>query len=303
MEGSDNSYWSMSALKNTIKHLRFPFSFFLLPVFLFALGFVDTPKIENLALLFILLHVLIYPSSNGFNGLQDQDTESIGGLEKPPPPPALLRPVTIIMDALGLGMAWLISPKLFVLILLYMLASRAYSYRKIRLKKYPIIGFLIVSIFQGGVIFMATFMAAEGIGLHEFFTHEKMLLGAITATILMAAGYPITQIYQHKQDREDGVLTLSMLLGIRGTIIWSMIGFGIFSGLLMWLYFPNYIIIGLYLISGGPTIIYFLKWQKRIWKDPNEADFSSTMKMNLISTLSMNTFFALVLIIAYTAIV
>lgn len=287
---------SENSLSDTIKHLRFPFSFFLLPVFLFALTFVEIQQIFDVVLLFLILHLLIYPSSNGFNGLQDRDTDSIGGLKNPPPPPRLLRPTTLLMDILGLALCMLISFDVFLLVLLYMLASRSYSYRGIRLKKYPVVGFLIVAVFQGGVIFITTYIAATGVSLLHLYYQPGLVMGAVTATVLIAAGYPITQIYQHKQDEADGVKTLSMLLGIRGTILWSMVLFALFSGLLVWIYYPQNIIIGLYFLVGAPTFVYFGMWQNRIWKNSSAADFSSTMKMNLISTFSMNTYFGLVLL-------
>ncbi|MCC5917521.1 MAG: UbiA prenyltransferase family protein [Cryomorphaceae bacterium] len=286
-------------ITDTIKHLRFPFSLFLLPVFLFALTIAENQNPQNVFLLFVILHFLIYPSSNGFNGLQDRDTESIGGLKNPPPPPKLLRPTTIVMDLLGLALSLLISLEVFLLITLYMLASRAYSHRGIRLKKYPVIGFLVVALFQGGAIFITTYITAYDASLIGLQYQPGAIMGAITATILIAAGYPITQIYQHKQDEADGVRTLSMRLGIRGTILWSMGLFALFSGLLTWMYYPNLYTIGLYFLLGAPTFLYFANWQRRIWKNPSSADFSSTMKMNYISTISMNTFFGLVLVLQH----
>jgi 1,4-dihydroxy-2-naphthoate octaprenyltransferase len=38
--------------------------------------------------------------------------------------------------------------------------------------------------------------------------------GMIAASLLIGGFYPLTQIYQHRQDKEDGVRTLSMLLGL-----------------------------------------------------------------------------------------
>ena len=70
--------------KNTVKHLRISFSFFLLPVFLFALS--QAPEINwiKAVVAFCILHLLIFPSSNGYNSYQDRDETSIGGLKNPP---------------------------------------------------------------------------------------------------------------------------------------------------------------------------------------------------------------------------
>ena len=71
---------------STIKLLRIPFSFFLSPIYFFALAQVPYINWINAILIFFILHFLIYPASNGYNSYMDRDTESIGGLEKPPPP-------------------------------------------------------------------------------------------------------------------------------------------------------------------------------------------------------------------------
>ena len=66
---------------NTIKLLRIPFSFFLMPLFLFALSQAETILPSKAIVSFFLIHFLIYPASNGYNSYIDRDEESIGGLE------------------------------------------------------------------------------------------------------------------------------------------------------------------------------------------------------------------------------
>jgi 1,4-dihydroxy-2-naphthoate octaprenyltransferase len=54
-----------------------------MPVYWFALSQVVHIDWKNAALVFVILHVLDYPSSNGYNSFMDRDTESIGGLKSP----------------------------------------------------------------------------------------------------------------------------------------------------------------------------------------------------------------------------
>src|SRR5215203_4561914 len=51
--------------RSTIQLLRFHFSLFLLPVYLFALSQAPTIDLKNAVLSFFILHLLVYPSSNG----------------------------------------------------------------------------------------------------------------------------------------------------------------------------------------------------------------------------------------------
>ena len=122
--------------KSTTQLLRFHFSFFLLPVYLFALSRVVYVNWWHALLIFIILHGLVYPASNGYNSYMDRDETSIGGIEKPLTPTLELYIVTLLMDAAAVALSFIISPWFAMGILLYILASRAYSYRGIRLKKF-----------------------------------------------------------------------------------------------------------------------------------------------------------------------
>src|SRR5277367_6116487 len=88
--------------RSTIQLLRFHFSFFLMPVYWFALSQVAHPVFSSSLLIFIILHILIYPSSNGYNSYMDRDEESIGGLKSPLMPTRQLFYVSIFMDVLAL---------------------------------------------------------------------------------------------------------------------------------------------------------------------------------------------------------
>ena len=131
---------------STIKLLRIPFSVFLSPLYFFSLSQVPVIDWGKAVLIFIILHVLIYPASNGYNSYMDRDTGSIGGLEKPPPPSRQLFFVTIVLDVIAILLCFLIGPLFAAVTLLYIGASKAYSYRGIRLKKFPVIGYLTVII-------------------------------------------------------------------------------------------------------------------------------------------------------------
>ena len=51
--------------RSTLLHLRIPFSFFLLPVYLFALSISNTPAWQNVLFVFFIVHFLLYPATNG----------------------------------------------------------------------------------------------------------------------------------------------------------------------------------------------------------------------------------------------
>ena len=270
-------------------HLRIPFSFFLLPVFLFASVFhYSNIYWEEWFILFGILHVLVYPASNAYNSYMDQDEGSIGGLEHPPKATKGLFWTANIMDISAAILAFsLLSETTAWILLIYILISRSYSYRGIRLKKYPVIGFIAVALLQGtGVYLMVALLPGALIDI------DQAVAGGFLSFLMIGAGYPLTQIYQHEADQKDGVLTLSRLLGIRGTFIFSSICF-ILLGVGWLFYFWRYLsAFWIGCISMGiallPVFLYFNYWMKLTWNDPKEASFSRTMKMNLISSWCSN---------------
>src|SRR5436190_6563663 len=82
---------------STIKLLRLPFSIFLSPLYFFALAQVPDIHWGKAIMVFLILHFLVYPASNGYNSYMDRDTQSIGGLETPPPPPKQLYLTSIMI--------------------------------------------------------------------------------------------------------------------------------------------------------------------------------------------------------------
>jgi 1,4-dihydroxy-2-naphthoate octaprenyltransferase len=278
---------------STIKLLRIPFSFFLSPIYFFALAQVKEINWINAMLIFIILHFLIYPASNGYNSYMDRDTESIGGLEKPPPPSRQLFWVTVVLDSIGILLSLIIGPIFTLVILFYIGASKAYSYRGIRLKKFPYLGYLVVIVFQGAVTFWLVYYGSN---------REHSLLvpwqGMIICSLLVGGFYPLTQIYQHKQDFQDGVSTISYKLGYKGTFIFCALVY-----ILAWIFMAQFfigkkqgdqlLIVGIFFI---PVIVYFIRWFVLVYKNYQEANFRNTMKMNWLAATCTNISFMILLI-------
>ncbi len=285
-------------MKAIIQHLRFPFSLLLMPVFLFSLYFIPAAEISalNTGLLFIVLHVLIYPASNAYNSTQDRDEGSVGLIKEPLPVPPLLLNVSLMMDLLAIGLSLFLNPIAAVLIVLYIVFSRLYSSRIVRLKRYPLIGFFTVFCCQGGLIY---FIVQFACGATFDALPYQSVLHAITSSLFIGSMYPLSQIYQHEQDRRDGVLTISAMLGYRNTFLFSGLQFLLASVMITYLFMPagswQHVII--YGTLQLPVILFFLYWFYKVMKNVSEANYKNTMLMNLISASCMNTCFAILLAI------
>jgi 1,4-dihydroxy-2-naphthoate octaprenyltransferase len=139
--------------------MRLPFSYFLLPIFIFAVSQSSEIHLTNSIVIFIVLHLFIYPGSNMYNSYIDRDSGSIGALKNPPPVSDDLFYASIFLDSIGLLLMLFTDIRLLILMLVYVAVSKAYSWNKIRLKKYAVIGWLTVILFQGGYTFMLVSMA------------------------------------------------------------------------------------------------------------------------------------------------
>ena len=291
------SYLQISMVQqSTIQLLRFHFSFFLMPVYLFALSQVVDINWPHALLIFVILHLLIYPASNGYNSYMDRDETSIGGLEKPMQPTKELFYVTVIMDMVAVLSSFIISSYFALGILCYILASRAYSYRGIRLKKYPVVGYLTVVIFQGAITYWLVYYGCrEPMSLH---LQTSTLQGMVASSLLIGGFYPLTQIYQHEADRKDGVTSISSVLGYRGTFIFTAIVYSFAFMVLAFHFYSQLEPVKFFVLATSmlPILVYFFIWARKVWKDNRNADFKHTMRMNVLASVCTNIGFIVLII-------
>lgn len=279
--------------RSTLLHLRIPFSFFLMPVFVFAWAINPEVELWNLSLVFIALHLFLYPASNGFNSYFDKDEKSIGGLKNPPMVTRDLYYISLIFDFIAIIIGFIISWQFALMLFIYGLVSKAYSHPSIRLKKYAFLSWLVAGFFQGAFTFVMAYL-----GLHEVMLAElgwEVYTPALLSSALLWGSYPMTQVYQHEEDAKRGDKTLSYKLGITGTFLFTGIIFSICSGLYFW-YFLSYFDMRMawaFLIFLAPVVIYFTVWSFQIVGDESAANYSGTMRLNTVSAVCLNSFFLL----------
>lgn len=265
-----------------------------MPVYWFALSQTQQINKQHAIIIFIILHLLVYPASNGYNSYMDRDTESIGGIKNPKQPTIQLFYTTVLLDAIAIGISFYISLYFSLGIFAYILASRAYSYRGIRLKKYPVLGYITVTIFQGAVTF---FLVMHGSSSNK--TLAVPILAMIAASLLVGGFYPLTQIYQHKQDAADGVQTLSLMLGYKGTFIFTafIYFFAVLTlgwQLILTQQLHSFLIVQLFFL---PVLVYFFWWFRQVIIKHTAANFVNTMRMTLLASICTNAAFITLFII------
>jgi 1,4-dihydroxy-2-naphthoate octaprenyltransferase len=289
-----DSSWKFLPSRSAILHMRFAFSFFLLPVFLFACSQAPQLIITNTILTFAIWHLLVYPASNGYNSYFDKDEKSIALIENPPAVDKSLYCFSIFLDVVALVLAAIVSWSLLIAVVVYGLLSKLYSHPLVRLKKYPIVSFLIVFIFQGACVYWSSYAAISGLDITAGWNPNFVIAGLI-CSCLIGATYPITQVYQHDEDRKRGDVTLSLVLGVKGSFLFSAVMF-IISGILLWTYWQRLEMINnfwLFLILVLPAILFFCSWFLKVLKDPSEANFKNMSRMTLLSGGMMVVYFGI----------
>lgn len=230
---------------NAIKNVRLGFSLLLMPAFLLSLAMVKACNVSHLWL-FGILHLLVYPASNGYNTYFDRDTGPIGGLASPPRVTTSLGWLVQMMDVAALVLTAVAIPKVFAGVLVYQIASRLYSYHRVRIKALPWLSLFMVGLFQGVLIY-AMIAALAG---------HALVPGPVAAIfVYLVASYPITQAYQMEEDARRGDTTVAMVLGAKGCLAATGFLFGLFLTL-AWAVVPHVEVLILCLV---PVLVAFAR--------------------------------------------
>lgn len=276
--------------RSVLLHLRLPFSLLLLPVYLFALSSAGNVNNLHALVVFIVLHLLVYPASNGYNSYFDQDEGSIALIKNPPKADLTLYYTSIFLEWFGALLAFIVGWQFSLGVIVYNFLSKAYSHPSVRLKKFPIISFFTVFIFQGGFIYLLCLFAFRDFAFG--FTADDYL-AALICSCLIGATYPLTQVYQHEEDSNRGDRTLSLLLGIKGSFVFSGLLFTA-SILLMFLFWRHQLALRnfwVFAVMILPATGFFLWWFIKVVKDTKQANFTNMTKMTLISGSAMLIYF------------
>jgi len=278
-------------------HLRIPFSLLLLPPFVMALVGLEHLRLQTLLGMFFILHFLTYAASNGYNSYFDQDQGSIGGLKHPPPVGLEVLLLALVFDLTGLVLATQISWLFVASVALYSLVSLAYSHPRIRLKKYPWIGFFVVVFFQG--CFVVVMVRSEFQGMLNTWRLQDWSL-AFLSTLGLFGAYPLSQIYQHQEDEARGDLTLSRLLGVEQTWNWARAWMAAsVIGNLIWVLSSRNaaLVVWFLIVFGFLGAVVFRRFGR---SHRNQWNYENVMFLNSIGSVAMTLFWGGICLIHQT---
>jgi 1,4-dihydroxy-2-naphthoate octaprenyltransferase len=282
--------------KSSWLHLRFAFSLFLLPVFIFAVSQAPHPDTVKCWIAFFCWHFFIYPASNGYNSYFDKDEDSIALLKSPPKVDKSLYWLSLGFDLIGILLAFFVSLEFVLAVIVYGLLSKLYSHPATRLKKYPVVSFLVVFFFQGAFVYYTSYSAVSQVSLALLASDSPFLIAGLICSCLIGASYPLTQVYQHEEDSKRGDKTLSMLLGVKGSF-WFSAALFIAGGLLLYHYWDEagrLSMFYLFLAFAAPVFGMFVYWFRKVWDDERNANFKLMSRITFLSGTMMLLYFVVV---------
>lgn len=279
-------------------HLRVPFSFFLLPIYWFAIS--QSPGLDagRIVAVGLIVHLLLYPASNAYNSYFDKDEGPIGGLETPPPVTKVLYWVSWALDIVALALGVLVNGSFVVYLLVYGFITKAYSHDRIRLKRYPVFSWLLISVLQGGITYVMTYVSINNLPLSAA-VQPRLLFGGLLGTLNLMALYPVTQVYQHEEDARRGDQTISRMLGVRGTFVGAIAMFAL-AMVAFYVYFGGSFYFFIYVLFLLPAMIQFLRWFRQVYTDSHRADYHATMRMMWTAGICQNTFFLVLAVLTHS---
>lgn len=253
--------------------LRLPFQFKLGPIFgwgfLLGAGTLDSrAKVLEAACIFVAFHIGAFGGLTALNSFYDRDDGPVGGLWQPPTPPKYLSAFAWSIQFTGLAIVLLIDARLALIYALIVTLALGYSHPKPRWKSHPWKSVAVVALGQGVLDFAAgvvTALRTEGAPLVPFAIGS----GAAGATLVVCAFYPLTQLFQIKDDEERGDRTLAIELqnrfGLSGPFQWAQILFSVAAML-------NLVAINAAKSTGIGTVALFLAasagglWKIELWR-------------------------------------
>ncbi len=149
----------------------------------------------------------------------------------------------------------------------------------------------MAGLFQGLFTFCMCYIGINNFRLENIFNPTVLIPGTLS-TIMLWANYPMTQIYQHEEDGRRGDMTLSRLLGIKGTFIFVSATFTVVTiGFVVYLQTFTLRYAWLFLVALLPVVAYFFYWFFQTFQNEKKADYKHTMRLNFVSSTCLNIYF------------
>lgn len=261
--------------QGTSMPLRIPYSIYFMPVFWFAMSNSTQFDGWTAVALFIIIHVLLYPSAIGYNYYFADEQADFPVLHRLTGLGAELFWLVMLFDFMAVLSAWFISPVLAMLTLIYALGSKTHGIAKPWLQRLPSLGTAIVSVFQGAFVYGMVL-----IGLEEEINEAQLVYAGISS-LFIAGIYPLSHIGQWASNIKSAKRMLA-------TFVYAGLMFfiAICALIVMYIAYDRYVDAALFLTGILGPGIYFLRWWRLVKLDRDHANQQNANNLQSLASLT-----------------
>lgn len=276
-------------LRSFFLHLRWHYQILLLSGgYILAGLFIEDLNFRNYWIQFFNVHLLLFGGATAFNSFWDKDEGPIGGLKYPPKMTPWMRPAAIVIMITSWMLAWEQSIFFHLFFGISFLLFWLYSTPMARWKSHPVLSIFVIFQSTGCGGFMLGILAGGG------WLELSSLAGACGAGLVLISMYPVSQIFQQKEDKLRADQTFAIKYGSTGVYRFFVISF--LAGLLL-------IGAGLYLIRPFWALLlsfsglcgFFVVWFTLRKLKGESSEYAAVMKLKFTASFG----FLFVLLIAH----
>lgn len=278
-------------------HMRWHYQVFILSAG-FLLGGVFQEELHWLGfgLQFLNVHLLLFGGATAYNSFWDRDAGPIGGLKHPPVMEAWMWPVSLMAMAVGLLLALPEGPLYVGVFSISMLFFWLYSTPLTRWKGHPLKSLVAIGLSTGTNSFLLGYMAA---GPAEPGWRELAAAFGVALTLLSL--YPVSQLFQMREDSLRGDTTFAVRYGRKG--VYRFYGISYPVGILTLMATLETLSLQLSAIFGAVSLAagYWIWTRLRALKGYGR-EYDAVMRIKYGASLSFVFFILICLLIRHTAV-
>lgn len=156
---------------------------------------------------FLVIHLLLFGGATVYNSYWDRDVGPIGGLRNPPPLAGWTRPASILLQFAGFALSLPMGPVYMLFYGISMLFFWLYSHPAYRWKGRPFPSLIAIGVSTGVNSLVFGYLAAGGQW------DSLILVPATGVALVMLSLYPVSQLYQRREDEVRGDRTFTVEFG------------------------------------------------------------------------------------------
>ncbi len=280
-----------------ILHLRWHYQLFILSGGYLLGGYLSSSlEWSSFLLQFLNVHLLLFGGATAYNSYWDKDKGPVGGLRNPPPMEKWMWGASIMLQLVGLWLAWPAGTAFTLLYGISMLLFWLYSTPHARWKGDPRKSLVAIGISTGANSLLMGYLAANPT---VNVLHVEVLIASAGVALIMLSLYPVSQLYQLREDSERGDRTFASRYGLKGAALFFRISFP--AGLLPVAASMYGVQAGLALIFAGLGMIVYLWLSVRVGKLKGvNGEYDLVMRIKYGTSLVFVCFLALAILYRHT---